>query len=95
MSTLHLINRSPFAASALQELVSAVSEGDHVLLIEDGVYAALGTAASKWPEGVEIRALREDCVSRGIAPASTLLETIDVAGFVALTASTDRTVSWF
>lgn len=95
MSTLHLINRSPFTSSAFQELAAAVCEGDHVLLIEDGVYAAMGTTAGTWPEGVELQALEEDCVSRGIAPASIRLETVDTAGFVALTASTDRTVSWF
>ncbi|REC96200.1 sulfurtransferase complex subunit TusB [Kushneria indalinina] len=95
MSTLHLINRSPFSTSILQELADAVSEGDHVLLIEDGVYAASGTTSRVLPEDIELWALEEDCTSRGVTPTSDTVGTLGMAGFVALTASTDRTVSWF
>ncbi|WP_438767367.1 sulfurtransferase complex subunit TusB [Kushneria sp. TE3] len=95
MSTLHLINRSPFSTRILHELADAVSQGDHVLLVEDGVYAASGTALRVLPQGIELWALEEDCVSRGVIPAPDISKTVDMAGFVALTASTDRTVSWF
>lgn len=94
MSTLHLVNRSPFSTNILHELAAAVSEGDHVLLIEDGVYAASGTTARLLPESAALWALEEDCVSRGVIP-SDLSGTVDMAGFIALTANTHRTVSWF
>lgn len=94
MSTLHLINRSPFGTHILQELASAVSQGDHVLLIEDGVYAASGTTAGLLPESVALWALEEDCTARGVIPSDPS-STVDMAGFVALTATTHRTVSWF
>lgn len=94
MSTLHLINRSPFSTNILQELAAAVSQGDHVLLVEDGVYAASGTALHVLPEGVELWALEEDCASRGVTSAD-ISKMVDMAGFVALTATTHRTVSWF
>lgn len=95
MSTLHLINRSPFNTNVLHELADAVSEGDHILLIEDGVYAAFGAPCWALPEGISLWALQEDCVSRGVTPSSVTWGTMDMAGFVALTASTHRTVSWF
>ncbi len=95
MSTLHLINRSPFSTGVLHELAAAVSAGDHILLIEDGVYAAHGTMSWKFPEGVTLWALQEDCVSRGVTPSPDTANTLDMAGFVTLTASTSRTVSWF
>ena len=94
MSTLHLINRSPFATRILDELAAAVSKGDHVLLIEDGVYAANDTALRDFPEGVELWALEEDCASRGVTP-SDASKRIDMAGFVDLTATAHRIVSWF
>ncbi|ART61704.1 sulfurtransferase complex subunit TusB [Kushneria marisflavi] len=94
MSTLHLVNRSPFATRILDELAAAVCEGDHVLLIEDGVYAANGTALDDFPGGVELWVLEEDCISRGVAP-SDASRRVSMAGFVDLTATTHRTVSWF
>lgn len=94
MSTLHLVNRSPFATRILDELAAAVCEGDHVLLIEDGVYAACGTVLSDFPKGIELWALEEDCVSRGIVP-SEFPKRVDMAGFVDLTARAHRCVSWF
>ncbi|WP_299259041.1 sulfurtransferase complex subunit TusB [uncultured Kushneria sp.] len=94
MSTLHLINRSPFSTNILQELADAVSQGDHVLLVEDGVYAASGTLLHALPKGIELWALEEDCMSRGVTSSDTS-KMVDMAGFVALTATTHRTVSWF
>ncbi|WP_456267260.1 sulfurtransferase complex subunit TusB [Kushneria sp. AK178] len=94
MNTLHLVNRSPFSTRILDELAAAVSEGDHVLLIEDGVYAAATATSRVLPQGINLWALAEDCTSRGVIPMPET-GTLDMAGFVALTASTERTVSWF
>ena len=41
MSTLHTVNKSPFEKTSLAACLGHVSAGAAVLLIEDGVYAAL------------------------------------------------------
>ena len=40
MAVLHLIGRSPAESRALEQCLARAGEGDAVLLIEDGVYAA-------------------------------------------------------
>ena len=44
---LHTVNKSPFQNSALENCLRVAGEGDVILLLEDGVYAAVaGTARS-------------------------------------------------
>lgn len=101
MSTLHTVNKSPFADGALQSCIAHCKPGDGVLLIEDGVYGAL--AGSSITELVEARAadvafyyLDGDAKARGL-PAEKLLggvKPVDYGGFVDLVADHDRTQSW-
>ena len=42
MSTLHTVNKSPFATQALVSCLNHAKAGDTVLMIEDGVYGGLG-----------------------------------------------------
>jgi tRNA 2-thiouridine synthesizing protein B len=48
MSMLHLVNKSPYDACNLNTAASIMKGEDSLLLIEDGVYAAIksGKAAS-------------------------------------------------
>ena len=47
MSTLNIVNKSPFDRNSLASCVRTMSDGDAILLIEDGVYAATaGTSFS-------------------------------------------------
>jgi hypothetical protein len=41
MSTLHIVSSSPFETNALQSALKFVSPSDAILLIENGVYAAV------------------------------------------------------
>jgi tRNA 2-thiouridine synthesizing protein B len=44
---LHTVNKSPFQNSALENCLRVASAGDVILLLEDGVYAAVaGTTRS-------------------------------------------------
>ena len=43
MATLHLINAAPHSSSALRQCLYAASDGDTVLLIENGVFCAVAT----------------------------------------------------
>ena len=100
MSTLHTVNKSPFATQSLQSCLNHAKAGDAVLMIEDGVYgAATGTtlaAAVEAANGISIYALAGDLDARGIA-ASRLIKgvtTVDYQGFVSLAAEHERAQAW-
>ena len=41
MSILHTVNKSPFERNSLESCLKFATDGAAVLLIEDGIYAAL------------------------------------------------------
>ena len=56
---LHTVNKSPFQNSSLENCLRLAQKGDVILLLEDGVYAAVaGTARSSLIE----QALRQHAV---------------------------------
>ncbi len=101
MSTLHTVNKSPFATGSLVSCLNHCKDGDAVLMIEDGVYGGLsGTSVAaqvKQKAGsVAIYVLSADADARGLA-ADRLAEGVkgvDYDGFVDLVADHDRTQAW-
>ncbi len=101
MSTLHTVNKSPFETSTLKSCLEHVSDGDTILLIEDGVYGAMAgssmadlvTAKTK---AVSIIALAPDMQARGIDEDRLIkgINTTDYAGFVDLAAKNDLSHAW-
>ena len=94
---LHLVSQSPFSGPAFSDCLRHAGEGDTVLLIQDGVYAALAkTAGEAKAKSVRIVALDVDIYARGIAahinPAISLVNDRE---FVALTVDHESTQSWF
>lgn len=96
---LHIVNRSPFAHSALADCLRVCDAEAGILLIEDGVYAAV--ADGEWLARIRaktphIYVLAPDAAARGIetrlAPAATQ---VDYAGFVALCCDYPGTHSWY
>ncbi len=99
MGMLHTVNKSPYSCNTLQSCLSHASEGDVVLLIEDGVYAALkGGAAAEMlssAQGVRICALSADVKARGLdGRLIDGVEVVDYGGFVDLVEQTDKTQAW-
>ena len=99
MALLHTVNKSPYQCNTLESCLKHVGEGDVVLLIEDGVYAAVkgGRAAEllQQAQGVRICALSADVKARGLG--ERLIEGVDVVDygdFVDLVTETDRTQAW-
>lgn len=97
---LHIVNKSPFERDAFASCVRHLQKNASLLLIEDGVYAALaGTATDahlkEAMRQVSVYALRPDIEARGlgnrIADGVTL---IDYEGFVDLVTSHSGTHSW-
>jgi tRNA 2-thiouridine synthesizing protein B len=80
---LHTVNKSPFQNSALENCLRLAREGDVILLLEDGVYAAsAGTVKSSLVERAVKRhavyVIEADVKARGLG---NLIENVRVASY--------------
>jgi tRNA 2-thiouridine synthesizing protein B len=96
---LHIVNKSPFSSSTLDECLN-VAQGGALLLIEDAVYAATAGSAyeSRLREALakfRVFVLQPDLEARGMG--GSLLEgisPIDYSGFVDLVVENLNCQSW-
>lgn len=101
MPMLHIVNKSPFERNALDSCLRLATPGSAVLLIEDGVYAAVAGAThankitSRMNE-LSFFALRPDVNARGLADIAMIdgIDFVDYEGFVDLVAEYDASQSW-
>jgi len=98
---LHLINKSPFDRNALDSCLRLAQNGSSVLLLEDGVYAALGKASSadavsKRMKDLKFYVLGPDVSARGLddTPLIEGINVVDYGGFVDLVVEHDVAQSW-
>lgn len=97
---LHTINKSPFEKNSLESCLAHAKKGSTILLIEDGVYAALkGSAVSdqvkKAMAEFTICALEPDLKARGIrGKVMDGIQLVDYSGFVDLVVANDKTQAW-
>lgn len=101
MSTLNIVNKSPFEKRTLDQCLKRIGEGDSVLLIEDAsVSAVSGTASAELllnaAKQSKLYVLQPDLQARGFADATLLnsIESVDYEGFVNLVVTHDRVHSW-
>jgi tRNA 2-thiouridine synthesizing protein B len=101
MPMLHTVNKSPFERNAFDSCLRLAGSGSAVLLIEDGVYAAVeGTvfahriAARK--QEITFYVLGPDIAARGLndAPLIDGVTVVDYAGFVDLAVAHDASQAW-
>jgi len=97
---LHTVNKSPFERNSLDSCLEHAKKGHAVLLIEDGVYAAMkGTAAAQKlaeaGKNVEVFALQSDVDARGMkGRLMDGIKLVDYGGFVDLVTKHERVQSW-
>nr|VFJ46673.1 MAG: tRNA 2-thiouridine synthesizing protein B [Candidatus Kentron sp. FW] len=101
MSMLHVVNKSPFEKTSLDSCLLHVKEGAAILLIEDGIYAALsGTSIMDKMEAAikkcKVYALESDIKARGMDVAKVIggIKVIGYGDFVDLTVAHDNVHSW-
>ena len=80
---LHTVNKSPFQNSSLENCLRLAQKGDVILLLEDGVYAAVaGTARSSLIEQAlrqnAVYAIEADLKARGLV---NLIKEVRVASY--------------
>jgi len=96
---LHTINKSPYSNRCLAECLRVCSADDAILLIEDGVYAAL--AGNDWikqllAKTTAVYALQADAAARGLADRiATEVKAVDYAGFVQLCCEQPSMLAWY
>ncbi|MBF0160828.1 MAG: sulfurtransferase complex subunit TusB [Magnetococcales bacterium] len=86
---LHTVNKSPFQNTTLTDCARFIQDGDVLLLLEDGVFAAqVGTTHSALLEAlvqrVKVYALQADLKARAITNLVPGIQITDYSGFVAL-----------
>jgi len=98
---LHLVNKSPFEKSSLDSCLRLAQAGSSILLLEDGVYAALQNTvyAEKVSAGMNtffFYVLGPDVVARGLNEARLIegITVVDHGGFVDLVTAHDASHSW-
>lgn len=98
---LHTVNKSPFERDGLDSCLRVAQKGSAILLIEDGVYAALkGTTQTAKVEVAlkahEIYALGPDLKARGLEETRLIagIKIVDYGGFVDLAVDKGTVNSW-
>jgi tRNA 2-thiouridine synthesizing protein B len=98
---LHTVNKSPFERNTLESCLRLAKKGSAILLIEDGVYAALAdsTAGHRVADRMgdfTFYVLGPDIEARGLGdkPVTDGIEVVDYHGFVDLVAEHDAMQSW-
>ena len=101
MSTLNIVNKSPFEKRTLDQCLKRIGDGDSLLLIEDASISAVENTAyadqlTQAAKQTNLYVLQPDLQARGFADAALLkpFEQVDYEGFVDLVASHDRVHSW-
>jgi len=102
MSILHTVNKSPFEHKTLELCLQIINSHHSLLLIEDGVYAALidnpysEQLEQLQTQGLSIYALRDDLNSRGLdINLIKGIAAISMDDFVALCSNHTKTQSWY
>ncbi|TCK09054.1 sulfurtransferase complex subunit TusB [Marinobacterium mangrovicola] len=90
---LHTLNQAPSNKACLESCLEAMAPEDSLLLIEDGVYWLQPPFRDLLPAEGKLFALTPDIQARGLEIA--LEQQVDDAGFVELSVSHDKVVSWF
>ena len=101
MAMLHTVNKSPFERNALESCIRLAKAGSSVLLIEDGVIAAMqgtkySSALTDAMANITFYVLGPDLKARGLSEGNIVegVKVVDYDGFVDLTADNESVQSW-
>jgi len=98
---LHTVNKSPLERNALDSCLRLAKPGSAILLIEDGVYGAMGGTETAKKISARMKdfkfyVLGPDMAARGIgdAPLVDGIEVVDYGGFVDLVTEHEAQQAW-
>lgn len=90
---LHLIQKSPFESDIFTQCTNAATDGDKVLLMQDGAYGVKHNDIINSP--FEVYALTDDLDARGLNTSSSNITPISYEEFVTLCSETHSCISWY
>ena len=94
---LHTLNASP-SSIAFMDCVNIITKDDALVLMGDGVYAALAdTDASKALQDTDAKlyVMAADALAAGVKNLAVAVSCIDMDGLVALTETFPRQQAWY
>jgi tRNA 2-thiouridine synthesizing protein B len=94
---LHTLNASP-ATSTFSDCLRVIATGDALLLMGDGVYAAIANTAPSallQASGAEFYVLGPDATAAGVNNLVEGATLVDMDGFVPLTERFPRQQAWY
>jgi tRNA 2-thiouridine synthesizing protein B len=94
---LHTLNAPP-SSNVFSECLSLLQPGDALLLMGDGVYAALSDTSScsaLVASGADIYALVDDARAAGVLDRIEHATALDMDGFVELSERFERQLGWY
>lgn len=96
---LHTVNKSPFSSPALTDCLSFCTSGNSIVLIEDGVYAAVRdteAATALLDSKLRVYAMNIDVEARGLQEKTPKhIELIDDLKLVELCCQHRSVQSWY
>lgn len=102
MSILHSVNKSPFTQNTLKQCLDVIGNNHALILIEDGVYAALKHSPCSADlkkvnaQGIKIYALDTDISMRGLNDdLSEWITPVSMNDFVELCCQHSSVQSWY
>lgn len=91
--TLHLIQKSPFTTSTLDDCLNMINPSDAILLMQDGAYAVNDSRLLSADHAVYV--LTDDIEARGITTNNDQAKGISYSDFVELCTQHTNTISWY
>lgn len=98
---LHTVNKSPYEKNTFDVCIMHAKKGSSLLLIEDGVYAAMKgssyeTKVKNAMQNIKMYVLGPDAKARGIDETSVIdgVEIVNYKGFVELATKHETVQSW-
>lgn len=94
---LHTLNAAPSSA-AFKDCLKVMQAGDALVLMGDGVYAAIegtGACGELQAKGADLFLLSADALVAGLSNRAPGFTPIDVDGLVALTERFPRQLAWY
>jgi tRNA 2-thiouridine synthesizing protein B len=95
--TLHTLNATPVSA-AFADCLRLLAPGDALLLLGDGVYAAMEASPARQAldaSPARVYVLQPDAAAAGVLGHIGGAELVDIDGFVALSEHYARQLAWY
>ena len=92
MTILHILRTSAFTTNQLTNCLTSMSEGDDLVLMDDGCYSLPHPSLNKLNRSFYI--IEEHAIARAVNIDSDKIKAITLSEFLALTFNHKSTITW-